>query len=200
MLDDPPCRRRIVLLAVLFEAGLGVLALAVGWAIHCPIWQSVQWNFNDGLFALAATVPLLLIFLACVRWPIGPLARIKTFAEEVLKPLFRSCTLLDLAAISLAAGFGEEALFRGILQSALSRWLALWLALTLASLLFGLLHWITPTYAVLATLIGAYLGWLFIDSGNLLVPILVHALYDFFALAFVAKDGDSLRTASGNPL
>jgi membrane protease YdiL (CAAX protease family) len=183
---------------VLFEAGLGVLAFVLGWLIDYPIWQAIHWNIHDALAALVATVPLLLIFFLCVRWPIGPLARIKAFAEEVLKPLFRSCTLLDLAAISLSAGFGEEALFRAVLQSILNRWVTLWAALVLASLVFGLLHSITPTYAVLATLMGAYLGWLYIASGNLLVPILVHALYDFVALAFVARDRDCLRDSQGN--
>ena len=192
MLDEPPCRRDIVLLAVLFEAGLGVVALALGWVTDCPIWQAAHWSIHDAWSALVATVPLLLILLFCARWPIGPLVRIKAFAEEVLKPLFRSCTLFDLAAISLSAGFGEETLFRGVLQSSLNRWVAVRLALVLASLLFGLVHWITPTYAVLATLMGAYLGWLYIASGNLLVPILVHALYDFVALALVAKDRDGL--------
>jgi membrane protease YdiL (CAAX protease family) len=188
MFDPPPRRRELVLLAVLFEAGLGVLAVALGWLIDCPVWQTVHWKVHDTLLALLATVPLLLLFLLCVCWPVGPLARIKAFADEVLKPLFRSCTLLDLAAISVLAGFGEEALFRGVLQSVLERWVALWLALALTSSLFGLLHWITPTYAVLATLMGAYLGWLYIGSGNLLVPILVHALYDFVALTFMAKE------------
>lgn len=192
MLDRPPCRRDIVLLAVLFEAGLGILAVALGWLINCPIWQAIRWNVHDALAALVATAPLVLLFFLCLRWPVGPLARIKSFADEVLKPLFRPCKLVDLAAISLSAGFGEEALFRAVLQSSLSRWLDLWPALALASLVFGLLHWITPTYAVLATAMGAYLGWLYLGSGNLLVPILVHALYDFVALAFVVQDRDRL--------
>jgi membrane protease YdiL (CAAX protease family) len=190
MLADPPRRRTLVLLAVLFEAGLGILAVGLGWLSACPTWQTLGWSVRDTLSAVAATVPLVIIFLLCVNWPVGPLVRIKAFAEEVLKPLFKPCTLFDLAAISLAAGFGEEALFRGFLQTILSRWVHVWLALALASLLFGLLHCMTVTYAVLATLMGAYLGWLYIWSGNLLVPIIVHALYDFFALAYVVKDLD----------
>jgi len=50
------------------------------------------------------------------------------------------------------------------------------------SLAFGLLHALTPAYFVLAALMGAYLGWLQMETGNLLVPIIVHWLYD--ALAF----------------
>jgi CAAX protease family protein len=147
----------------------------------------LYWNLKDAFLAASATLPLLLLFSLCVHWPVGPLARIKAFAEEVMKPLFRSCTLLDLAAISLLAGVGEEMLFRGVLQDLFSRWLDPWLALTLASILFGLLHLITPTYAVLAALMGAYLGWLYARTGNLLVPIMTHTLYDFFALSYVVR-------------
>jgi membrane protease YdiL (CAAX protease family) len=187
MLDYPPRRREVVLLAVLFEGGLGVLALALAWLIGCPLGQSLSIDGRDILFGVAATLPLLLIFLLCLHWQIRPLVRIKAFAEEFIKPLFRPCTLFDLAAISLLAGLGEEMLFRGVLQEVLSRWLNLWLALTLASVLFGLLHLITPTYAVMATLMGAYLGWLYLRSGNLLVAVIAHALYDFFALAYLVR-------------
>src|SRR5205085_12118606 len=103
------------------------------------------------------------------------------------KLLFQRGTLLDLAAISVLAGFGEEMLFRGVLQDLLSRWLGPWPALAFASVLFGLLHLITPTYAVLAALMGAYLGWLYARTGNLLVPIMTHTLYDFFALSYIVR-------------
>ena len=53
------------------------------------------------------------------------------------------------------------------------------------SLLFGLAHALTRTYAVLATLVGFYLGFLFWLTGNLLAPILAHAVYDFVALVYL---------------
>jgi uncharacterized protein len=194
MLDESPRRREVVLLAVLFEGGLGALALGLGWLVDCPPWQGFSWSIQDTFLAVGATLPLLLIFLLCLRWPVGPLARIKALAEEVIKPLFRRCTLVDLAAISLLAGFGEEMLFRGFLQDVFKRWLDLWAALALASVLFGLLHLITPTYAVMATLMGAYLGWLYARSGNLLVAVITHTLYDFFALAYLVRGRDFLKT------
>lgn len=185
--DDPPRRREVVTLAFLVEGGLGALAAGLGWLMDCPTWQAIHWDAGDSLLAIGATLPLLLIFLLCVHWPIGPLARIKTFAEEIIKPLFGPCSLFDLAAIALLAGLGEEMLFRGVLQVVFGRRLDNWSALALASLLFGLLHAITPTYAVLATLMGAYLGWLFMRSDNLLVPILAHTLYDVVALIYLVR-------------
>jgi membrane protease YdiL (CAAX protease family) len=50
---------------------------------------------------------------------------------------------------------------------------------------FGLAHPISTTYAVLASLIGIYLGFLFVATDNLLVPIVTHAAYDFLALVYL---------------
>jgi uncharacterized protein len=46
---------------------------------------------------------------------------------------------------------------------------------------------LTWGYLWLATLIGAYLGGLYCWSGNLLVPIVAHAVYDFAALVIFLR-------------
>jgi membrane protease YdiL (CAAX protease family) len=46
---------------------------------------------------------------------------------------------------------------------------------------------ITPMYAVLAALVGLYLGGLFIWSDNLFVAIVSHASYDFVALSYLVS-------------
>ena len=56
-----------------------------------------------------------------------------------------------------------------------------------ASVLFGLGHMVTPTYAVLAGLIGLYLGALSMVFGNLLQVVVVHSLYDFVALLYLVR-------------
>ena len=89
--------------------------------------------------------------------------------------------------MALLAGLGEETLFRGVIQPALAAHLPLAAAVATTGALFGLAHWITPTYALLAGLVGAYLGVLFVVSDNLLVPILAHALYDVVALALLVR-------------
>jgi membrane protease YdiL (CAAX protease family) len=92
---------------------------------------------------------------------------------------------VDLFGISVLAGVGEEALFRGLVQDTLAAWMPLGVALALASLLFGLLHAVTPTYAVLATLMGAYLGGLYLWTGGLLAPMVTHGVYDFAVLLYL---------------
>jgi len=61
-----------------------------------------------------------------------------------------------------------------------------------ASMLFGLAHLVTPTYALLAGIIGAYLGTLVFVTGDLFAPILSHALYDYVALRYLVRQDRGL--------
>ena len=184
---DPIRRRDAMLLTIGFEGGLSLLALGLGWLLGQPPLGKIHWSPRDFGLGIAATLPMLLGFAICVRWPVGPLARIKRFSEEFIRPFFRPCTWYDLAAISIVAGIGEEALFRGVFQGAVGHWLGTGYGLAIASILFGLLHLITPTYALLAAACGAYLGGLLLLTDNLLVAILPHALYDFVALTYLVN-------------
>jgi len=149
-------------------------------------------------WGLIATAPMT-VGLAVVlesRWQ--ALAQMKSLAEELLAPLLRGITPLELLVVALSAGFGEELLFRGLIQEGLSHWwsgfpggwLAAWL---LSSVLFGVCHWVSGTYAFLATLAGLYLGLLLILFDNLLVPITAHAMYDFAALIYLANRTREMR-------
>jgi hypothetical protein len=93
----------------------------------------------------------------------------------------------ELALIATLAGLAEETLFRGVVQVGLTRVLPAAGALMVASAAFGLAHFVTRTYAVLAAIAGLYLGALYLLQGNLLVPIVAHALYDFVALMYLVR-------------
>jgi hypothetical protein len=150
---------------------------------------------DDVAWGVAGTLPLLVVFAVCVRGPWQPLAHIRQICNEVIRPFFRSSSVLELALISLVAGIAEEMLFRGLLQGALSDWLGLWPGILATSVLFGVVHLITVTYGILVTLVGIYLGWSYEASGNLMVVIVAHGLYDFLALVYLAR-GPELGTAS----
>lgn len=183
--DDPAGRTLVMGFAVLVEGGLVVAAQLLGWLLDRPPLERFAFDATDVLLGVAATLPLVLLFLALVRWPVGPMVRIRQFSLEVVCPLFAPCTVYDLAAVALLAGVGEEMLFRGVIQGALTRGGGPWVGLAIASALFGLLHAVTPAYAILAALMGAYLGWLWQVTNNLLTPIIVHALYDFAVLLYL---------------
>jgi hypothetical protein len=102
-------------------------------------------------------------------------------------PLFTDSGPGALVAVALLAGLGEEALFRGVLQPALATHLPVAAAVAITAVAFGVAHWITPTYALLAAIVGIYLGGLLVLSGNLLVPVVAHGLYDIVALALLVR-------------
>jgi hypothetical protein len=118
----------------------------------------------------------------CRRTRFGPVARLVRLVEERLAPLFAGTGFGSLMLVAALAGIGEEALFRGVVQTALAGRLPPWAAVAATATVFGVAHALTAAYAVLAALVGAYLGWLHLASGNLLVPIVTHALYDLVAL------------------
>jgi membrane protease YdiL (CAAX protease family) len=180
-------RRVIVVVGVVVEAGLGVLAWILGWCMGQPAGASLRPEWAAFAWGVAATGPLILVFVGCQRSSLKPFARIRTFFDETLRPLFAQCSLGELALVATAAGIGEELLFRGVVQAFASRWLGPGAGLAVSNLLFGLLHPITPAYVVLAGLMGAYLGALWLATGNLFAPITAHALYDFLALAYLLR-------------
>ena len=190
MSDEPTpdlqaARNGIVLLTILVEGGMVALALALGWAFEVLPLQRFALEARDVGWGLLATIPPVVGFAAMTRWPIGPLRKLEAFTNDVLRPFLAPCTTVDLLGISCMAGLGEEMLFRGFLQGALTDWLPWWLGLILTSVVFGLLHLITFTYAVLAALMGAYLGLLYEATGNLLTPMVTHAAYNFVVLVYV---------------
>jgi membrane protease YdiL (CAAX protease family) len=176
-----------VVVGVAVEASLGVLAWILGFWLGQPAGATLRADWAAAAWGVAATGPLMLVFVACLRSSLEPLLKIRRFFDETLRPLFSQCSLGELALVAVAAGIGEELLFRGVVQAWASRHLGEAAGLAAANVVFGLLHPITPAYVLLAGLMGAYLGALWLATGNLLAPITAHALYDFLALAFLLR-------------
>ncbi len=184
---DPPGRDVILIFAVFFEGGLAPLSVFLGWLLGHPPLADFGWSLRDGLVGAAAAVPLVLVFLAMIRWPIGPLHRLRKFCDEEVTPLFAESSWSEIALVSIAAGVGEEMLFRGFLQASFCAWLGTPWGLAISSILFGLLHPISIIYMVIAAFIGFYLGAIWILNGNLLTVMVTHAVYDFAALGYLIR-------------
>jgi membrane protease YdiL (CAAX protease family) len=115
------------------------------------------------------------------------MVRLRHLVRERVVPLFARCSVFEMAIIAILAGVGEELFFRGLLQTAIANTSSVWIGLVVASAIFGLAHFLSRTYAILAGLIGLYLGVLFIAMDNLAVPVIAHALYDFVALVVLLR-------------
>jgi membrane protease YdiL (CAAX protease family) len=210
MHDGADASPNITLVALLFEGGLALLALVLGWAAGQPPLENtdLSWSAAPRLAAgaawgCAATLPMIVGLLVADRFPIGALRRVRRVVVDYVAPLFSRCNLVQLALISITAGVGEEMLFRGVLQQAVSDRIGgpwgIWVGLAVASAVFGVCHWLTSTYALLAAVTGAYLGLLYIAlDGHLAAPIVAHALYDFVALAYLTRRMET-RTEKRRP-
>ena len=113
----------MIILAVFFEIGLAPFSLFLGWLLSRPPLETFQWSSDAAVWGVLATIPLILMFMGMLRWPIGPLARVKEFCDNEVVPLLKEVPWSDIALISLSAGVGEEMLFRGVLQASITGWL-----------------------------------------------------------------------------
>ena len=86
--------------------------------------------------------------------------------------------LLMLGLIGLVAAVGEELLFRGTLQNLFHEWfgsihIAIWLTAFLFSVIHLQYHAVLPRFVL-----GALIGYLYVNSGNLSSVILLHFFYN----------------------
>lgn len=179
------------LVAAAFEGGLVLVALAAGWALGQPPLETFRWEWSAAGWGCAAAAGPLAVLWLCLRSKWRPIQRLVEVVDRLILPLFKSCGPAEMAIIALLAGLGEEMLFRGVVQAATAGWIGgeagLWAGLLVAAVLFGLAHLITPAYGVLAGLMGLYFGALWLWTGNLLAPIVAHAVYDFLALLYLRR-------------
>jgi membrane protease YdiL (CAAX protease family) len=115
-----------------------------------------------------------------------------------LRPVARDLSGGGIAAVALFSAFGEELLFRGLLQP----WLGFWLQ----ALVFGLVHaqlrgpsrW---AWVVWATLMGLAFGAIYALTGSLAGPIAAHALINWLNLGYLkSHDPEPRRRALGGLL
>jgi membrane protease YdiL (CAAX protease family) len=191
MVNSVPPPKHFALIAAIFEGSLVLAAVGLGrWLGQSPL-GTFSVNSSALLLGVAGTLPPLGLFWLCLKCPLRPFTGIARILHETLVPLFANCSLVELAVIAALAGLGEETLFRGVVQAGVADKIGgpfgIYAGLLAAAALFGLMHPISPSYAVLAGLIGLYLGWIWLLCGNLLTPITIHGVYDFLALAYLVK-------------
>jgi len=173
--------------AVLFEGGLAVIAILVDLLFRLGLnyWDHCWCDIETLRQITWGMLPLFVGYFLLQALPLSALRKIDRVVRELFRQHMGHWKLWQLALVAALAGIGEELLFRGLIQLGLSTFLNVWLAVLLTSLLFGLAHAVTPTYCFLAFVISLYFGFLFVQTGNLFVPIAIHALYDFFVFLFI---------------
>lgn len=179
--NTPSDRMFQIFLAV--EGGLFLVALVLAWLFGLVlVWGVSLFATVVGICGGLIMVPLFFWTLRS-RW--RPLAEIRVILVRFLGESLREWSWTRLLILAAVAGLAEEALFRGVVQAGIGAQFGLWPGLLAASLLFGLCHFVSPLYFILATLVGLYFGWLYEWTGGLLAPVIAHGLYDFVVLGIM---------------
>ena len=190
---DPNNRVQFLNMGAFVEGGVILIALFLAWVLDVEWIKFLHWNGQGTIYGIVGLVPMLLLFFVLHWFPFGSLLKVKRFLIDVMGPSLAACYWFELLLLAALAGFSEELLFRGILQPWLERvggeTAGYSLGIIGSNILFGIVHAVTTTYAILAAIMGAYLGLLFDISGerNLTIPIITHAVYDFIAFLVIRK-------------
>lgn len=173
-------RYKLLILTTLVEGVIVIAALLTAWLLGIKLFPISRNIFHDVLIGtLGASIPLaLFVFMLSEKANKIPLlGSLKTTIINDIKVIFVNCRFIDLCFISIFAGFAEELLFRGVIQVKIG--------IIGASIIFGLLHFITPAYCIIATIMGFYMGFLFQYYESILIPIQLHFVYDLGALLYL---------------
>lgn len=175
--------------ATFIEASLGLVALGIGLAVgHNPL-TGIRVHGADLGLGVLASVPPILALAAMRRSRLPAIRRLIDSARDMVREFLSPLSWPRVLLIAAAAGFGEELLFRGLLQPLATLQFGIAPALIATSILFGLLHFLSKAYVVFAFVFSLYLGIVYFVSGNILVPMLAHGIYDAVALWASAVKG-----------
>jgi uncharacterized protein len=172
-----------------FEASLIVVAVFLGWIAGIDPFANLYFSETAIAYGVMGTGPLLLLLLSLEQMRGNALVKIKNLLLDTLGPGLHRYHWTDLFMLAAIAGISEEILFRGVIQPWMEDAWGMTIGLLGSNIVFGLVHAVTPLYALLAALVGIYLG-LALDYGgerNLLTPVVIHSLYDFLAFIVLMR-------------
>lgn len=183
-------------------AAVGIYGVLAGVAlVGCALTGRSAWHAEHTIggsrlvslpVALALGAVVGCASVAVTQW----LARSFRWGRALAGELEHSLAGLDASAIpwlAFASALGEELLFRGAVQSGLVAHGGVAQGLLLTTALFGALHvpWnrrLVP-WTLMATSMGLVFGLLFLCTGEVLAPLVAHAIVNFANLKFLLRRG-----------
>lgn len=175
-------RTHPLLVGLIFQAALIPVAFLLAALAGISLGDHFHWDPDHMLIGVITVVPMLAMLGLVAHFGGSAYDTLSAQVRDFIARLFGNAWPGAILLISLLAGLGEELLVRGVLQNWLDTQLPAYLAIIIAGVLFGLAHAITRLYFVFATAIGLYLGLVYYLTGNLLVVIITHALYDWVVI------------------
>lgn len=176
-----------VVLMILIQSG----AFIAGPVILAVWYLKISWR-DLGFIPPARLYLLLALSSGVVLAPLASILaeQINPDLSDILVEAFmpEEASISGMAGMFLAAGlitpFAEELLFRGVLLNWLRNILGPWPGIVISAAVFGLIH-IEPTWALIAGLLGLYMGWLYVRSGSIWASIAFHVAYNSTGLVLL---------------
>lgn len=102
-----------------------------------------------------------------------------------------SAMIFNVFMMAIIPGIGEELLFRGVILKLFRNWTKNYhIAIIISAVLFSALH--LQFYGFLPRLLlGLLLGYMYVWSGSLWVPIFIHFMNNAFAIVYVYASGST---------
>jgi len=181
--NNTEIKQKDLLSIVIIVEGM-IFVFAVIWAYFSKInpFGKIYFDISDIFYSLLFG----LIILAINFFSINIISKYVYFFKKLkesyddMSMIANNVNLWGALVIAIVSGFSEEFLFRGILQEQFG--------IIIASVFFGLFHIgnkKTFYYGIYAIFIGFLLGYFYLTTENLLVPIIVHVLNNFLALPYM---------------
>lgn len=175
----------LLVYAAVYAAGMALPAIAVTLIKkrrHCPLMTDRQINPMDAFLGILSAVGicmaanivvnLLMQFFKSIGIP-------EPQMPEYLQPTLPSL-LLNFFVFAVLPALLEELVFRGYVLRTL-RVYGDWFAVIISALLFGLMHG-NVAQIPFALIVGVALGWLYVMTDNIWIPVAVHLINNGFSL------------------
>ena len=183
-LDEP---RNVAMLILLQGAVFFGIGLAIWYGSGRDPTAFLSWQAGDLAVAALTGGALIGSMLAIARAFPGFVA----WAAGQQRFLFahgRRYRPLHILLLSIAAGVGEEALFRGGLQTFAADHVPAWAAILAVSLLFTAVHLGSRGVAAFIFAYSAAFGLVYHATGSLLGVMLAHTAFDIWAIALIQRE------------
>lgn len=180
---NPRARSRVYVRSLIAKWA-PVLSLAILAAVGMVSWAGLGVRYSDREIPPRMWIFFLVLFALTTVYfrkrGEKQIARLMKMAGAIVPTSLREQWLF--AALAISAGITEELLYRGFFVFYLGTYapgLARWAVIAACALLFGIAHLYQGWTGVLFTgTLGAILTILYMETGSLLAPVVLHSLID----------------------
>ncbi len=185
--EQQPSEHRAYTIVIAGTIAMGLAAVGFSFLLKTPLAPQFKADINAVLIGIIATAPLVTFLWWFSNTTLDHVASFRRSQVRFFSEIGFSFTPARIAVMAIGAGIAEELLFRGVLQTWIAGFAPVAIAIVASNILFGMMHMRTFLYALIAGLVGAYLGILYALTDNLLAPMVTHALYDAVALEYTRR-------------